>query len=762
MTKPHWTTPGLSRYTWLELNPGFTMRIAKAIFCTFLFALTACNGGSSTDTAPRDTGYIYIDVDGDGSPAEEDCDDNNPLRSPEKVEVCDMVDNDCDDIVDEDPIDALHWYADLDTDGFGDPDDVLTTCDQSDVPGRVLNDGDCDDTNALANPNMIEECDGWDNDCDGDIDEDLPPDAPRWYTDADGDGYGFPPSEVIACVSPGPDYVEQGGDCNDNNAVIHPGAEEDCSTPLDDDCDGDKNDIGALGCEWYYQDYDSDGYGVDTTGVCQCHGNWTLDATVGGDCDDYAADAHPGGQEICGDTIDQDCDGFDSPCTSMSLSAADVIYYGDTFQDQAGASVVRAGDLNNDGYDDLLYGSPHATNSSYGYGDAYVVFGPLASGVYQDSYLADVNYFGEDYGDWAGMAVASIGDNNGDGFPDIAITAPRDDDANYNAGAVYVVHGPLASGMHDLMNISVKLTGEGYEDQIGITLAAAGDVNDDGYTDFWIGAPKRKGGPPSAGTVYLMHGPTVSGSVTSAAAILTGVGYADHAGSAIASGQDLDGDGIPDTIIGAPGNDDAFDNAGAVYIFLGKVKGTKSLDKADIIIYGEAEGDQLGSAVDFAGDVNGDGNMDLLLGACGESSLGNRTGTAYLITDYKNLNGDLANAEAKFLAEAWNAQLGCSVSRAGDVNNDGYDDIMIGATGPNSGNSGAGSVYIFEGPLSGSIDVTTTAIKYYGVNGDDNAGYSISLAGDINADGIEDLFIGAPYNDAGSKRSGSVYVIFGQ
>ena len=371
------------------------------------------------------------------------------------------------------------------------------------------------------------------------------------------------------------------------------------------------NDIDALGCDWFYQDYDGDGYGVDNTGTCQCHGGWSMDATVGGDCDDYADDAYPGGQEICGDSVDQDCDGADGACASMSLSNADVTYYGDTFQDQAGAHIVRAGDLNNDGYDDLLYGSPHATNSSYGYGDAYVGFGPLTSGTYVDSYYADVNFFGEDYGDWAGMAVASIGDNNGDGHPDIALTAPRDDDANYNAGAVYIIHGPLTSGINDLMYAPVKVTGEGYEDQIGITIAAAGDINDDGYADLWIGAPKRKGGPPSAGTAYLMHGPVVSGSVTNAVATLTGVGYADHAGSTIVSGQDLDGDGVNDTLIGAPGNDEAFDDAGAVYIFLGKVKGTKSLDEADIIIYGEAEGDQLGSAIDFAGDVDGDGQETL-------------------------------------------------------------------------------------------------------------------------------------------------------
>ena len=132
------------------------------------------------------------------------------------------------------------------------------------------------------------------------------------------------------------------------------------------------------------------------------------------------------------------------------------------------------------------------------------------------------------------------------------------------------------------------------------------------------------------------------------------------------------------------------------------------------------------------------------------------------MTDYEGLNEDLANAEAKFIAEAWNAKLGCAVSRAGDLNDDGYDDVMVSAIGPNSGNSGAGSTYLFYGPLSGSIDVTDTVMKYIGINEGDEAGTNLSLAGDINHDGIEDLFIGAPYNDAGSKRSGAVYVIFGQ
>ena len=401
------------------------MRILTLISPVVFLALSACNGAATdANTSPIDTGYIYIDVDGDGSPADEDCDDNNPLRSPEKVEQCDNIDNDCDDIVDEDPIDALSWYADGDNDGFGTPDDVITTCDQTPMDGRVTNDLDCDDNNPLANPNMDEECDGFDNDCDGELDEDLPPDAPRWYTDNDGDGYGFSTVELVACVSPGPGWIEVGGDCNDNAAVINPGASEDCDTPVDDNCDGSKNDANAIGCEFFYQDYDGDGYGLTSSGQCTCHGGWAFDATQGGDCDDYAADAHPNGDEVCGDNVDQDCDGFDATCNATSLSTADVTYYGDTFQDQAGDSVVRAGDLNDDGYDDMFYGSPHDTNSSYGYGDAYVVFGPVAQGTYQDSYYASVNFYGEDYGDWAGMAVASIGDNNGDGYPDVAISAP--------------------------------------------------------------------------------------------------------------------------------------------------------------------------------------------------------------------------------------------------------------------------------------------------------------------------------------------------
>ena len=451
------------------------MRILTLISPVVFLALSACNGAATdANTSPIDTGYIYIDVDGDGSPADEDCDDNNPLRSPEKVEQCDNIDNDCDDIVDEDPIDALSWYADGDNDGFGTPDDVITTCDQTPMDGRVTNDLDCDDNNPLANPNMDEECDGFDNDCDGELDEDLPPDAPRWYTDNDGDGYGFPPSELVACVSPGPGWIEVGGDCNDNAAVINPGASEDCDTPVDDNCDGSKNDANAIGCEFFYQDYDGDGYGLTSSGQCTCHGGWAFDATQGGDCDDYAADAHPNGDEVCGDNVDQDCDGFDATCNATSLSTADVTYYGDTFQDQAGDSVVRAGDLNDDGYDDMFYGSPHDTNSSYGYGDAYVVFGPVAQGTYQDSYYASVNFYGEDYGDWAGMAVASIGDNNGDGYPDVAISAPRDDDGTTNAGAIYVVNGPLNAGMFDLMYADAKLTGTHYEEQVGDKACARG------------------------------------------------------------------------------------------------------------------------------------------------------------------------------------------------------------------------------------------------------------------------------------------------
>ncbi len=190
-----------------------------------LFVLFGCDPDAKQDDPA-------VDEDGDGFSVADDCDDTNAQIRPDASEVCDGVDQDCDGVIDDDPINGSTVYPDVDGDGYGDDAAATTSCDAGLTQG-----GDCDDGDAGVNPEASETCDGVDEDCDGAIDEDGA-DLGTWYPDADGDG--FAPSDatgVEACAAPD-GHTESLGDCDDSDAAVYAGAPEDQTNGRDDDCDG--------------------------------------------------------------------------------------------------------------------------------------------------------------------------------------------------------------------------------------------------------------------------------------------------------------------------------------------------------------------------------------------------------------------------------------------------------------------------------------------------------------------------------------------
>ena len=270
-----------------------------------------------------DEGTIHFDDDGDcyceqlpcyGSvnnicnPAgilEGDCDDTDISMAPSATEVCDGVDQDCDGVVDNNPINPLTWYADMDADGYGDASQTLEECTQP--LNHVANYSDCDDTDPSTSPNGLESCDGVDNDCDGTVDEAASIDAPDWYMDLDADGFGDASLTQRSCSQP-TGYVSNMDDCDDSQSTSAPSSIEVCDG-VDNNCDGQIDEVGALGGLLYYPDGDGDTYGDASgtpIGACSLPVGYVQDAT---DCDDNDDDVHPTAVENC-DNEDNDCNGI--------------------------------------------------------------------------------------------------------------------------------------------------------------------------------------------------------------------------------------------------------------------------------------------------------------------------------------------------------------------------------------------------------------------------------------------------------------------
>lgn len=419
-----------------------------------------------------------------------------------------------------------------------------------------------------------------------------------------------------------------------------------------------------------------------------------------------------------------------------NLGAAGVTIFGVDSSDTSGRAVSAAGDVNGDGLDDLLIGADRsngAGNTEAFAGESYLIFGSasLPATINLASLGAlGVTIFGVDAGDQSGISLSSAGDVNGDGFDDVLIGAfASAGSGNFEAyaGESYVVFGAATlSATIDLASLGtagVTLFGIDAGDNNGVSVSGAGDVNGDGFDDMLIGAISADGADnleANAGETYLIFGaddlPEMIdlSNLGSAGVTIFGADGTDLSGYSVSNAGDVNGDDFDDMIIGAKNADAGGDfNAGKTYLVFGAATLPATIDLANlgaagVVISGVDASDYSGRSVSNAGDFNGDGFDDLLIGALlAENSGGINTdsGESYLIFGAASLPQaiDLANlgsAGFTILGGEAGDNIGQSVSSAGDVNDDGFDDLLIGARhadGVGNAKPNAGETYIVFG-----------------------------------------------------------------
>jgi hypothetical protein len=377
------------------------------------------------------------------------------------------------------------------------------------------------------------------------------------------------------------------------------------------------------------------------------------------------------------------------------------------------------------------------------------------------NWTAESNQAGAQFG----FSVASAGDVNGDGFSDVIVGAWLFDNGQTDEGAAFVYHGS-ASGLSATPNWTAESNKVGA--QFGNSVASAGDVNGDGYSDVIVGAFGFANGEAFEGRAFVYHG-SASGLSTTPNWTAESNQVNAQFGYSVASAGDVNGDGFSDVIVGAFGFSNGEASEGAAFVYHGSANGVNNgVPGTPANAAWTAESNQVnaqfGNSVASAGDVNGDGFSDVIVGAFGFSNGEAFEGRAFVYHGSASGLSTTPNWTAE--SNQVGAEFGVSVASAGDVNGDGYSDVIVGARLFDNGETDEGRAFVYHGSANGvnnGVPGTPANAAWTAESNQANAqfGVSVASAGDVNGDGYSDVIVGALLFDNGETDEGRAFVYYG-
>ncbi|MBL0358640.1 MAG: FG-GAP repeat protein [Chitinophagaceae bacterium] len=427
-----------------------------------------------------------------------------------------------------------------------------------------------------------------------------------------------------------------------------------------------------------------------------------------------------------------------SPSATMETNQANA---------QMGISISSAGDVNGDGYSDVIVGAHLYDNGQTDEGRAYIYHGSDTGTSATAATILESNQANAQFG----IAVATAGDVNSDGYSDIVVGANLYDGGQTDEGAVFVYHGS-ATGVNT--TTAIRLESNVASSNFGISVACAGDVNGDGFSDIITGSNLFSFGQTNEGVAIVYRG-SATGIVSTTAAILQMNQAGARMGTSVASAGDINGDGFSDVIIGIPLYNGGLAGEGAAVTYTGSATGI-NVTATDTLESNQLNAN-MGQSVSSAGDVNGDGYSDVVIGANLYETGQTDEGAAFVYQG--SASGLNTSATIRLESNAAGSNFGIAVACSGDNNGDGYSDVIIGANLYDNGQTDEGAAFVYRGSAAGIIGTAVATLESNQAAA--NFGIAVASAGDVNGDGYSDVMVGANFYDNGETDEGAAFVYNG-